>query len=98
MAYKIKTEPEAHDDIQEGIDWYNEQKPGLGRKFHAEVKAYFKKLKTNPFFQVRYDDVHCLPIKKYPYMIHFSIDETNKNVTVKAVFNTSKDPKKWTDR
>ncbi|MEQ6120503.1 type II toxin-antitoxin system RelE/ParE family toxin [Reichenbachiella sp. MALMAid0571] len=98
MAYKIKAEPEAHDDIQEGIDWYNEQKPGLGRKFHAEVKTYFKKLKTNPFFQVRYDDVHCLPIKKYPYMIHFTIDEENKIVTVKAVFNTSKDPKKWKKR
>lgn len=42
MAFKIKTEPEAHLDIQEGIDWYNKQQSGLGRKFHSEVKAYFK--------------------------------------------------------
>ncbi len=39
MAFKIKIEPEAHQDIQQGIDWYNEQQSGLGRKFHAEVKA-----------------------------------------------------------
>ena len=45
MTYKIKTEPEVHEDIQEGIDWYNKQHPGLGRKFHTEVKAYIKKTK-----------------------------------------------------
>jgi hypothetical protein len=53
MAFKIKIEPEALDDIQQGIDWYNKQQAGLGRKFHAQVKDCFKKLKTNPFFQVR---------------------------------------------
>ncbi len=98
MPYKIKTEPEAYDDIQEGIDWYNKQLPGLGRKFHAEVKAYIKKLKINPFFQIRYDDVRCLPIIKYPYMIHFTIIEDDKTVIIKAVFNTSKDPQNYRDR
>lgn len=53
MAFKIRIEPEAHEDIQEGIQWYNEQKPGLGKKFHTQVKSYFNKLKTNPFFQIR---------------------------------------------
>jgi hypothetical protein len=33
MTFKIKIEQEAHQDIQEGIDWYNQQQPGLGRKF-----------------------------------------------------------------
>lgn len=60
MTYKIKIEPEAQQDIQEGIDWYNDQQPGLGRNFHSEVKAFFEKLKISPFFQIRYDDVHCL--------------------------------------
>lgn len=96
--FTIKTEPDAHQDIQEGINWYNKQQPGLGRKFHSEVKAYIKKLKINPFFQVRYDDVHCLPINKYPYMIHFTINETDKIVTVRAVFNTHKDPEIWRER
>jgi len=98
MTFKIKTEPEAYDDIQDGIDWYNNQNPGLGRKFHSEVKAHIKKLKTNPFFQVRYDDVHCLPLKKFPHMIHFTINETDKIVTIKAVFGTKEDPQKWTKR
>ena len=64
MAFKIKIEPEARQDIQDGIAWYNTQQPGLGRKFHAEVKASIEKLKTHPFFQVRYDETHCLPLKE----------------------------------
>ena len=98
MEFKIKIEPEAHEDIQEGIDWYNKKQRGLGRKFHTQVKTFFKHLETNPFYEVRYNDVRCLPLKKYPYMIHFTVDEKSKLVTVRAVFNTSKDPNIWKER
>lgn len=98
MPFKIKIEPEAHRDIQEGIDWYNKQQDGLGRQFYAEVKTSIEELKTHPFFQVRYDDVRCLPLKKYPYMIHFTVDEENKQVIVRAAFNTSRDPEIWKKR
>lgn len=98
MAYTIFIEPEAIDDIQEGIDWYNEQQPGLGRKFHEEVKAAFERLQETPFFQVRYDNVRCLSLHKFPYMVHFTLDETQQMVIVRAVFNTSIDPNEWTKR
>ncbi len=54
MAFTIKIEPEAELDIQEGISWYNKQQNGLGRTFHASVKAHLKKLKTNGWIQVDY--------------------------------------------
>ncbi len=98
MAFIIKIEPEVQLDIQEGIDWYNEKEAGLGRIFHTVVKAHLKKLTTSPFFQIRYDKTRCLPLKKFPYMIHFTIDEKNQKVIVHAVFNTAKDPKIWKDR
>ena len=98
MAFKIKIEPEAYQDIQEGIDWFNEQEAGLGRRFHEEVKSTFKKLKVNPFYQVRYDEVRCLPLKKFPYMLHFTINEQEGLIIIRAVFNTSRDPKSWKNR
>lgn len=63
MAYKVKIDVDAHLNIQEGVDWYNEQSPGLGRKFHAEVRSSFNILKVNPFYQIRYGKTHCLPLK-----------------------------------
>jgi len=98
MTYKIKVEPEALQDIQDGIDWYNEQQTGLGRKFHTEVKTFFKKLRSNPFFQIRYDEVRCIPLKKYPFMIHYTLNEKEKVVVIRAVFNTHRNPGIWKKR
>lgn len=98
MAFILKIEPEVLQDIQEGMEWYNKQQPGLGNTFYAEIKSFFEILKINPFFQVRYDEVRCLPLRKYPYMIHFTIDEERKIVIVRAVFNTSQNPVIWKKR
>lgn len=98
MAYNVVIEPVALQDIQQGIDYYDDQQIGLGEKFEVAVNKHLVSIEKNPFFQVRYDDVHCLPVKKYPYMIHFTINEADKTVTVRAVFHTSLDPEKWTER
>ncbi len=95
MAFRIKIDLDAHLDIQDGIAWYKTQQIGLGRKFHSEIKLSLENLKTNPFNQIRYKGIRCLPVKKYPYMIHYSVDEDKKLITVQAVFNTSRDPKIW---
>lgn len=98
MAYRLKINAEAHEDIQKGIDWYNSRQPGLGRRFHVAVKQEFKALKNNPFFQIRYQDVHCLPLKKFPYMVHFIIEEDKKRIVVLGVINTYKSPENWHKR
>ncbi|OFY88671.1 MAG: hypothetical protein A3K10_16910 [Bacteroidetes bacterium RIFCSPLOWO2_12_FULL_31_6] len=98
MAFKIKIEPDARIDIQEAIDWYNKQQKGLGKKFHTAVLSHFDSLKKNPHFEIRYDFVNCLPLKKFPFMIHFTVDEVNQIVAVRAVFHTSLNPDKWSKR
>ena len=95
MKYKILLGPKAIKDIQKAIDWYNRQGPGLGKKFHLVLKSNIEQLKENPYFQVRYESVRCLPLNKYSFMIHFSIDESSKAVFIRAVFNTSLNPEKW---
>ena len=98
MSFKIKIEPEAIEDIQLAIRWYNKQQTGLGKKFFTELKKHFNLLKINPFYQIRYDDVHCLPLNKFPFMIHFTINQTKKLVIVRAIFNTSRNPDLWITR
>lgn len=98
MAFGIFIDPAALLDIQKAIDYYNEQQDGLGKKFESALNQHLVSLEKNPFFQVRYDQVHCLPVKKYPYMIHFTINETDKTLTDRAVFHTSKNPDNWKGR
>lgn len=98
MAYTIDIDPRAIRDVQQAIDYYEEQQAGLGVKFENALNNQLTTLEKNPFFQVRYDDVHCLPLKKFPYMVHFTVNENSKLVTVRAVFHTSLDPVKWKER
>ena len=95
MSFLVKIEPEAREDIQSSINWYNKQQLGLGRKFLDEIQKTFNSLSKNPFYQRRYKSVFCFPIKKFPFMIHFTIDNENKIVTVRGVFHTSLNPINW---
>ncbi len=75
MAFTTVIDSKTIQDIQQAIDYYEEQQPGLGEQFEDTLNEYLLKLEQNPFFQIRYDNVHCIPLKKYPYMIHFTVDE-----------------------
>ncbi|PJB02419.1 MAG: hypothetical protein CO127_00170 [Ignavibacteria bacterium CG_4_9_14_3_um_filter_36_18] len=98
MSFKIKIEPDAVEDIQQGIEWYNKQLAGLGKKFLNEIRTHINLLKHNPYYQIRYDNVHCIPLKKFPFMIHFTINKTDNLVIIRAVFNTSRNPNLWVVR
>jgi len=91
-TFTLFIDPIAKADIQDGIDYYNKQVKGLGKKFHAEVKTAFKTITQNPYFQVRYNDVRCLPLKKFPYMLHYKIHPEQNAITVYALVHTSLNP------
>jgi hypothetical protein len=95
--YKIKSYRRL-DDIQEGIRWYNSCQEGLGLRFMETVEKDFNILRLNPHFQVRYDNVRCLPVKIFPYMIHFIIEEDARRIVILGVICTLKDPDKWSGR
>jgi plasmid stabilization system protein ParE len=98
-SYRIKISTYAISDMQEAGKWYNEQSLGLGSRFLKNVKEHINLLKSNPEnYSVRYDNVRCALIKKFPFLIHFIIDEANQVVEVFAVFHTSRSPKIWEQR
>ena len=93
--FKIILDTRAIQDIQDAINYYNQQQPGLGEYFLNSVNNSFFILVKNPFYQIRYDDVRCLPIKKFPYITHFTVDETQQVVKVYALINTYRNPDKF---
>jgi len=91
-TYKIEADPRVKLDLQEAMDFLKSRRKGLDTKFLADYKSSLKTLKTNPFFEVRYDGIRCLPLEIFKYMIHFSVDEVNSIVLVNAVISTYLDP------
>ena len=69
MKFNTILDPRAIEEVQEAIDYYDEQLIGLGEKFEADLNRHIKSLAKNPFYQTRYDEIQCLPLKKYPFMV-----------------------------
>ncbi|MFN3640840.1 MAG: type II toxin-antitoxin system RelE/ParE family toxin [Flavobacterium sp.] len=97
--YKSIILPHAKEDIREAATWYNKKRDGLGKKFTADVRETVRYIKQNPAaFNIRYDKVSTAVLAVFPYMIHFTFDETNKTVVASAVIHTSRDQELWRKR
>jgi len=97
--FKVKIDSDALLDIQEATDWYNKQLAGLGSRFQKQVKQQINSLKVNAEnYSVRYNDVRCMTIKKFPFLVHFIIENSTETVKVFAVIHTSRNPTIWEEK
>ena len=55
------------------------------------LRQTLQKIKQNPFFQRYYKNFRGLPLKKYPYIIFFQVDENRKLISINAVFQGNQD-------
>ena len=95
MSFIVFIEPRALTDIQKAMNYYDNCQTGLGKKFETVVDKHILTISKNPFFQIRYNGVRCLPVKTFPFMIHFVIDEERNEVFIISVFHTSKNNNEW---
>ena len=97
--YHIKIDPEALNDIQDVSRWYNTQKTGLGYRFQTIVKKQIDELEENPqIFAIRYKEIRCMLVKKFPYMVHYYINTKTSTIEVLAVIATGRNPKVWEEK
>ncbi len=90
--FKLKILSRAKLEVKEVTEYYESKTKGLGKAFYLEFKNYSKTLRNIPFFEVKYNIVRTLPLKKFPYTIHFSIDENEKTVSIQALTSNHQDP------
>ncbi|MBK8805778.1 MAG: type II toxin-antitoxin system RelE/ParE family toxin [Bacteroidales bacterium] len=97
--YIVKIEPEALADIQEITNWYNEARTGLGKRFQNTVIKQINSLTKNPLiYTIRYKEIRCILVEKFPYMVHFYINNENNTVEVLAIISTDRNPKIWQNK
>ena len=77
--------------------WYEEQRPGLGSEFVAEVQQILDLIADNPErFPVASGDVREALASRFPYCVYYRI-KTDR-IVILAVFHTSGDPSVWQGR
>jgi hypothetical protein len=99
MTFTVEYNPEFFFDLVQAVDWYNDRQFGLGRRFFNQIKTQTAKLSTSAlFFAVKYDNIRCMQIQKFPYLVHYRVNEQTSTVKVEALFHTSRDPEIWHKR
>ena len=99
MRFQLKIDTDALNDIQEAFEWYETQLKGLGLRYKTQAKKQINSLKKDPYlFNIKYNEIRCRKIEKFPFLIHYLINENTKTVTVFAVFHTSRNPEIWNKR
>jgi plasmid stabilization system protein ParE len=93
----IRFLPEAKDEFDAAADWYEQQRPGLGVDFVAQVRDVLQRIAANPRLHATvYQDVRKAVVKRFPYVVLYREDQAE--VIVIAVFHTSRDPSSWQSR
>ena len=89
----------AQQDINDAAIWYNAKRKGLGRKFIKALRKKVRFIQQNPkAANVRYDNIRTSTLDAFPFMIHYFVDDNNKEVVISAVLHTSRNPDIWTKR
>lgn len=80
-------------DIEKGKKWYNKKQENLGGKFSDYVFDCFEEIQLRPLiYPNKHRYTRELYIKKYPYLIIYSIEE--KYIFILRVFPCKTNPKK----
>jgi len=88
---------QARAEIQEAFEWYEDQRPGLGREFLAAVRARLADIEEAParYSKVR-GEVRRALVDRFPYSI-FYFAEPDETVVL-ACFHGKRDPRHWHKR
>ncbi len=96
--FKIVVEPEAIKDIDNACSYFSSlpiDTVNLNNNFLDDIQLAFKILKINPFYQVKTKNYRAFPLRKFPYILFFKIDEEKKIITILALFNTNQNINKY---
>ncbi len=87
----------AEDEFAEAVDYYNEQRPGLGFEFAAEVQRTFARIRHHPeawqVFSCR--TRRCLT-DRFPFGVLYQV--RRDCILVGAIMHLKRDPTRWKQR
>jgi toxin ParE1/3/4 len=95
MPYIIYVTPTAIRDLSSATEYYNAVSPDLGYRFADIIAEYFERIALLPTATaIRYKNVRCKPVRKFPYIITYTVDDATNTVQVPRIFNTYLDPRR----
>jgi len=96
MAFKVIISNEAKNDLEYSYLYYRENaNKKVADNFIKECNNIRKTISENPYFKIWFDDFRTVPLKKYPFLIFFSVDKKENFILIARIFHTSQNPEKY---
>lgn len=97
MNLPVILRPLARFEFEEAADWYEQQRTGRRAAFIAAVEQSLLAIGSRPELYAKvYGNVREALVPNFPYAIYYR--QTHNQITVLAVFHTSRDPSEWQRR
>ena len=94
MKLSFELTEDAKFDVGEAILWYYNQNNDVSDEFKFYLSEGINRIFLNPsLFQFKYSDVRVHFIEKFPYGIHYKVNESILQII--GVFHTKRSPKNW---
>ena len=85
--------PAASADVQAAYEWYEAQRPGLGKEFIAAVEAAVVSLLAFPeAYPVVHRSARRVLLERFPYGLYYRIE--GARVVVVACMHAARDPRR----
>lgn len=96
MSRALVFRPEAQEEFDAAVDWYQER-AGLGGELIASVEEALDRIVENPrLYEVVHDPVRRAVVHRFPYSLIYQIEA--ERILVVAVFHDRRDPAAWQSR
>lgn len=94
---RILVSPEARDEYNAAIRYYDLQFPGLGARLAEEIRAALRRTLDWPLaFPVERGDIRRVLLGRFPFKILYSIE--SDHIYVIALAHQHRKPDYWTER
>ena len=95
--YRLVAEPRADLDVAAAYQWYESERPGLGRQFLDQLEAAYDRIAQDPVgYQDLESGIRRVLLRRFPYAVYFAVE--SDVVVVLAVLHVSRNPAEWQRR
>lgn len=89
--------PEADEEFQAAVDFYNERRDELGIDFYTEVRLTLERIQQFPkTWPVLEREIRRCLVNRFPYGVLYSVEEDG--IFIVAVMHLRRDPDYWKHR
>jgi toxin ParE1/3/4 len=97
MSFPVRLLPDAKAEMAAAVDWYEQQRTGLGSAFISRVREVIDRISATPQMHGQvYQDIRKAIVRQFPYLVLYRIE--GPEVIVVAIFHSARDPNIWQAR